>query len=166
MAASCSAAALPELSSSGSYEGSGAEVTTASRRARDWPPSSDGYDVLVNATPVKEELISKRVAEIKARGAVVCGSLTPQKVRDHYEAAVEAGLDILVIQGTVISAEHVSTTVEPLNLKEFIAEVPVPTVVGGPYEYGVPGAVHGIFQPAGEEARPPTPVAAGESSRE
>jgi cytochrome c oxidase subunit I len=44
----------------------------------------------------------------------------------------------------------------------------VPTVVGGPYEYGVPGAVHGIFQPAGREARPPTPVAASgsETTRE
>src|SRR5690349_19442000 len=85
--------------------------------------------------PVKSELIAKRVEEIKARGAVVCGSLTPQKVREHYEVAVEAGLDILVIQGTVISAEHVSTTVEPLNLKQFIAEVPVPTVVGGCASY-------------------------------
>ena len=43
-----------------------------------------------------------------------------------------------------------------------------PTVVGGPYEYGVPGAVHGIFQPAGEEAEAPRPaaVAAGDTSRE
>ena len=56
-------------------------------------------------------------------------------MREHYEVAVEAGIDILVIQGTVISAEHVSTTVEPLNLKEFIAEVPVPTVVGGCASY-------------------------------
>ena len=56
-------------------------------------------------------------------------------MREHYEIAVEAGIDILVIQGTVISAEHVSTTVEPLNLKEFIAEVPVPTVVGGCASY-------------------------------
>ena len=89
----------------------------------------------IYAEPVKSELIGQRVAEIKARGAVVCASLTPQKVREHYEVAVEAGLDILVIQGTVISAEHVSTTVEPLNLKEFIAEVPVPTVVGGCASY-------------------------------
>ena len=89
----------------------------------------------IYAEPVKSELIGRRVAEIKARGAVVCGSLTPQKVREHYEVAVEAGLDILVVQGTVISAEHVSTTVEPLNLKEFIAEVPVPTVVGGCASY-------------------------------
>jgi IMP dehydrogenase len=85
--------------------------------------------------PVKPELIGRRIAEIKERGAVACGSLTPQKVREHYEIAVEAGIDILVIQGTVISAEHVSTTVEPLNLKEFIAEVPVPTVVGGCASY-------------------------------
>jgi IMP dehydrogenase len=86
-------------------------------------------------TPVKPELIAQRIREIKEAGAVVCGSLTPQKVREHYEVAVDAGLDILVIQGTVISAEHVSTTVEPLNLKEFIDEVPVPTVVGGCASY-------------------------------
>jgi IMP dehydrogenase len=89
----------------------------------------------VYSKPVKPELIGQRIAEIKEKGAVACGSLTPQRVRDHYELALEAGLDILVIQGTVISAEHVSTSVEPLNLKEFIAEVPVPTVVGGCASY-------------------------------
>jgi IMP dehydrogenase len=86
-------------------------------------------------TPVKPELIAQRISEIKAAGAVACGSLTPQKVREHYEVAIEAGLDILVVQGTVISAEHVSTSVEPLNLKEFIDEVPVPTLVGGCASY-------------------------------
>jgi IMP dehydrogenase len=89
----------------------------------------------VYSEPVKPELIGQRIAEIKEQGAVACGSLTPQRVRDHYELAIEAGLDILVIQGTVISAEHVSTSVEPLNLKEFIAEVPVPTAVGGCASY-------------------------------
>ena len=48
--------------------------------------------------PVKPELIAQRVEEIKATGAVVCGSLTPQKVREYYEVALEAGLDILVVQ--------------------------------------------------------------------
>ncbi len=89
----------------------------------------------VYETPVNPELIARRVAEIKDAGAVVCGSFTPQSVQRYYEVAIEAGLDILVIQGTVISAEHVSTTVEPLNLKEFISEVPVPTVVGGCASY-------------------------------
>src|SRR4051812_29089541 len=89
----------------------------------------------IYAEPLKPELIAQRIAEIKAEGAVACGSLTPQRVRDHYETVIEAGIDILVIQGTVISAEHVSQTVEPLNLKEFIAEVEVPTIVGGCASY-------------------------------
>ena len=66
---------------------------------------------------------------------MAAGSLTPQRVTEHYEIALEAGLDLLVIQGTVISAEHVSSKAEPLNLKKFIAEVPVPCVVGGCASY-------------------------------
>ncbi len=85
--------------------------------------------------PVKPELIARRVEEIKAEGVVAAGSFTPQRVREHYELALEAGLDILVIQGTVISAEHVSSRSEPLNLKEFTAEVPVPCIVGGCASY-------------------------------
>lgn len=85
--------------------------------------------------PVKPELIAQRIREIKDQGVVVAASLTPQRVRTHYELALEAGLDILVIQGTVVSAEHVSTVSEPLNLKEFIGEVPVPVVVGGCASY-------------------------------
>jgi IMP dehydrogenase len=85
--------------------------------------------------PIKEELVAQRVREIKEQGVVVCASLTPQRVRQYYEIALDAGLDILVIQGTVISAEHVSTVVEPLNLKEFIREIPVPVVVGGCASY-------------------------------
>jgi IMP dehydrogenase len=85
--------------------------------------------------PLQPALIAQRVEEIKAAGAVAAGSLTPQRVRQNYEVALEAGLDILVIQGTVISAEHVSSRSEPLNLKEFIAEVPVPCIVGGCASY-------------------------------
>jgi IMP dehydrogenase len=85
--------------------------------------------------PVKPELIGRRIREIKEQGVVAAASLTPQRVRTHYEIALDAGLDILVIQGTVISAEHVSTTSEPLNLKEFIKEVPVPVMVGGCASY-------------------------------
>lgn len=85
--------------------------------------------------PVDEELVGRRIAEIKEQGVVVAASLTPQRVRAHYETAIEAGLDILVIQGTVISAEHVSTRAEPLNLKQFIRDVPVPVVVGGCASY-------------------------------
>src|ERR671924_910992 len=85
--------------------------------------------------PVQEELIAQRIREVKDQGVVAAASLTPQRVRSYYETALEAGLDILVIQGTVISAEHVSTKSEPLNLKEFIREVPVPVIVGGCASY-------------------------------
>jgi IMP dehydrogenase len=87
--------------------------------------------------PVKPELIAQRIEEIKAHGVVAAASLTPQKVRRHYEVALEAGLDVLVIQGTVVSAEHVSRDESrpPLNLKEFIREVEVPVIVGGCASY-------------------------------
>src|SRR5215210_1666508 len=87
--------------------------------------------------PVKDELIVRRIEEIKASGVVTAASITPQKVSKYYEQAHEAGLDILVIQGTVVSAEHVSSdpTRPPLNLKEFCAELPVPVVVGGCASY-------------------------------
>src|SRR5215212_7070326 len=85
--------------------------------------------------PIVPELITQRIREIKDMGVVVAASLTPQRVRAYYELALDAGLDILVIQGTVVSAEHVSETTEPLNLKEFIREVDVPVVVGGCASY-------------------------------
>jgi IMP dehydrogenase len=81
--------------------------------------------------PIKEDLIVKRIKEIKSSGAIACASLTPQKVEQYYKAALDSGLDILVIQGTVISAEHVSTKKEPLDLKKFIPDCPVPVIVGG-----------------------------------
>src|SRR4051812_38010923 len=85
--------------------------------------------------PVKDHLVAQRVREIKEQGVVCAASLTPQRVRKYYEDVLEAGVDILVIQGTVVSAEHVSKSSEPLNLKEFIREVPVPVVVGGCASY-------------------------------
>ena len=90
---------------------------------------------LIYQEPVKPELMRARIEEIKASGVVTAASLTPQRVSAHYEMVLEAGLDILVIQGTVVSAEHVSKTSEPLNLKEFIAELPVPVIVGGCASY-------------------------------
>ncbi|HWH65260.1 MAG TPA: GuaB3 family IMP dehydrogenase-related protein [Gaiellales bacterium] len=89
----------------------------------------------IYAEPIKPELISKRIKEIKDAGVLAAASLTPQRVREHWQLALDAGLDVLVIQGTVVSAEHVSTVVEPLNLKEFIATMPVPVIVGGCASY-------------------------------
>jgi IMP dehydrogenase len=87
--------------------------------------------------PLDRELMVQRVREIKDQGVVAAASLTPQRVREYYEDVIEAGLDILVIQGTVVSAEHVSADESrpPLNLKEFIREVEVPVIVGGCASY-------------------------------
>jgi len=84
---------------------------------------------------VKEELIFKRIREIKDAGAVAAASLTPQRVEQYHKLALEAELDILVIQGTVVSAEHVSTRTEPLNLKRFISTYEIPVIVGGCASY-------------------------------
>jgi IMP dehydrogenase len=85
--------------------------------------------------PMKEELIFRRVQEIKDQGVIAAASLTPQRVERYHRAAIEAGLDVLVIQGTVVSAEHVSKTTEPLNLMKFVPNLNVPVVVGGCASY-------------------------------
>ena len=89
----------------------------------------------IYAEPIKDELIFRRVQEIKDKGVIAAASLTPQRVERYHGAAIEAGLDVLVIQGTVVSAEHVSRTVEPLNLMEFVPSLNVPVVVGGCASY-------------------------------
>jgi IMP dehydrogenase len=89
----------------------------------------------IYAQPVEPRLIAQRIEQIKGRGVLAVGSLTPQRVRDYYEIALAAGLDILVIQGTVVSAEHVSSNGQALNLKEFISSLPIPVIVGGCASY-------------------------------
>ena len=85
--------------------------------------------------PINEELIVTRIREIKDAGMTAAASLTPQRVERYHKLALEAELDILVIQGTVVSAEHVSTRSEPLNLKRFISTYDIPVIVGGVASY-------------------------------
>ncbi|MEA2704185.1 MAG: dehydrogenase [Actinomycetota bacterium] len=89
----------------------------------------------VYAEPIKPELIGVRIQEIKDAGVVSCASVTPQRTTMFADAILAAELDLLVIQGTVVSAEHVSKTVEPLNLKKFIRELEIPVIVGGCASY-------------------------------
>jgi len=87
--------------------------------------------------PLKPELIAQRIREIKDSGVTACASLTPQKVEQYASIVLEAELDLLVIQGTVVSAEHVSKdeSRQPLNLKKFIREFELPVIVGGCASY-------------------------------
>lgn len=91
----------------------------------------------IYAEPIQKELISRRIAEIKEAGVTSCASLTPQRVEEYASLILEAELDVLVIQGTVVSAEHVSKdpSRQPLNLKKFIREFEIPVIVGGCASY-------------------------------
>jgi IMP dehydrogenase len=89
----------------------------------------------IYSEPIKPELVTRRIREIKQAGVISCASLTPQRTEQFAKAVVDAELDLLVIQGTVVSAEHVSKTSEPLNLKRFIREFDIPVIVGGCASY-------------------------------
>ena len=92
--------------------------------------------------PVKAELITQRVKEIKDGGVLAAASLTPQNVERYIEAALDGGLDILIIQGTVVSAEHVSSYDKPLDLNAFIRDLDIPVIVGGCCSYSGRAAPH------------------------
>jgi IMP dehydrogenase len=89
----------------------------------------------IYAEPIRPELITARLAEIRAAGVVVAGALSPQRTQEHYETVIKAGVDLFVIRGTTVSAEHVAKSSEPLNLKKFIYELDVPVIVGGAATY-------------------------------
>ncbi|MGH9044443.1 MAG: GuaB3 family IMP dehydrogenase-related protein [Acidimicrobiales bacterium] len=85
--------------------------------------------------PIKAELVTERVRQIKEAGVIAAASVTPQRTVELAPAVSAAELDIMIIQGTVVSAEHVSKNVEPLNLKRFIREFDLPVIVGGCASY-------------------------------
>ncbi len=94
------------------------------------PEATQRLQVLY-AEPVKEELIGRRVEELGAAGTAA-GSLTPQKVERYHHAALEAGLDLLVIQGVATTAQHVGVAgSHPLDLRSFTGRYDIPVVVGG-----------------------------------
>ncbi|USQ78816.1 GuaB3 family IMP dehydrogenase-related protein [Ornithinimicrobium faecis] len=87
------------------------------------------------AAPIRPDLITQRLKEIRDAGVTVAGSLSPQRTQQFWRTVVDAGVDLFVIRGTTVSAEHVSSNTEPLNLKRFIYELDVPVVVGGAGTY-------------------------------
>jgi len=113
-----------------------------------WSRYTDAADVLaglddetstlqrVYSEPVQPELLRQRIQELRAAGVRVAIRLSPQHTVELAPHAVAAGVDLLVIQGTVISAEHVMQEHQAgLNLKTFIADLDVPVLVGGVTNY-------------------------------
>lgn len=94
------------------------------------------------AEPIREELIGARIKQIRDGGVTVAAALSPPRTAALAKAVVDAGVDLFVIRGTTVSAEHVSRAdaADPLNLKQFIYELDVPVIVGGCATYQ--GALH------------------------
>ena len=82
-------------------------------------------------SPVDHDLVTQRIKELQAEGGYAAGAVSPRRAAAMADTLLRAELDLLVIQGTVISAEHVSTEAEPLNLKRFVRELETPVIVGG-----------------------------------
>ena len=85
----------------------------------------------IYSRPVDPDLLKQRIAEIRESGVTVAGALSPQRTQEFWPLVTSAGVDLFVIRGTTVSAEHVSSNREPLNLKRFIYELDVPVIVGG-----------------------------------
>ncbi|MBO1752287.1 GuaB3 family IMP dehydrogenase-related protein [Actinotalea sp. BY-33] len=89
----------------------------------------------IYSAPIIPELITQRLQEVRRSGVTVAGALSPQRTQQYWKHVVDAGVDLFVIRGTTVSAEHVSGRSEPLNLKRFIYELDVPVIVGGAATY-------------------------------
>ena len=112
-------------------------VFEAIRRAPDGEATARLQEVY--AAPVIPELIGERVRRIREHSALVSAAVTPQRARQLLDHLAAAEVDLLVIQGTIVTAEHKSKARKPLNLKKVVRELPMPVVVGGcaSYEAGL-----------------------------
>ncbi|MEO7124628.1 MAG: GuaB3 family IMP dehydrogenase-related protein [Nakamurella sp.] len=97
------------------------DVTTALQRAY--------------AAPIDDDLLATAITTIKQGGSTVAARVSPQNAADLAPRLIAAGVELLVIQGTIVSAEHVLRGGEALNLKSFIANLDVPVIVGGATNY-------------------------------
>jgi IMP dehydrogenase len=106
------------------------------RKIADAPPEE--INVLIQKIyrePVKDELIARRVRQIKAAGVLAAVSTTPQRAAQRAPLIAEAGADLMVVQGTVLTARHISKAYKQLSFKELTSTCPIPIVVGNCVEY-------------------------------
>lgn len=85
----------------------------------------------LHAAPLNPDLLGAAVARIREAGVITAVRVSPQNAQSLTPVLLQAGIDLLVIQGTIVSAERVASDGEPLNLKTFIAELDIPVVAGG-----------------------------------
>ena len=89
----------------------------------------------LHAAPIRPELIADSIKKVTAAGVTAAARVSPQRAAELTPGLLAAGVEILVVQGTIVSAEHVAKGGEPLNLKSFINELDVPVIAGGVHDY-------------------------------
>lgn len=89
----------------------------------------------LHAAPLDDALLTERISQVRDSGVTVAVRVSPQNARETAPKVIAAGAELLFIQGTLVSAEHVATGGEPLNLKEFIGSLDVPVIAGGVTDY-------------------------------
>jgi IMP dehydrogenase len=89
----------------------------------------------LHAAPIQPELIAESIKKVTAAGVTAAARVSPQRAAELTPDLLAAGVEILVVQGTIVSAEHVAKGGEPLNLKSFINELDVPVIAGGVHDY-------------------------------
>jgi IMP dehydrogenase len=90
----------------------------------------------LHTAPIQPELLTEALRQVREAGVTVAARVSPQRAEELTPHLLAAGVEILFVQGTIISAEHVSHADKPpLNLKRFINELDVPVVAGGVGDY-------------------------------
>ncbi len=87
--------------------------------------------------PIKEELIAKRVQELRKGGGIVAVSSIPQKAERFAAIAQEAGADLFIVQSTVSTVRHISSEYKSLDLAGFTKASKIPIVIGNAVTYSV-----------------------------
>ncbi|SPM38508.1 inosine 5-monophosphate dehydrogenase [Mycobacterium numidiamassiliense] len=111
----------------------GAKIAQLLEAAEKEPEPSASIRLLqeLHAAPLNPDLLGAAVARIREAGVTTAVRVSPQNAQALTPVLLQAGIDLLVIQGTIVSAERVDSHGEPLNLKTFISELDVPVVAGG-----------------------------------
>jgi IMP dehydrogenase len=89
----------------------------------------------LHAAPIRTELLAEAIKKVTGAGVTAAARVSPQRAAELTPELLAAGVEILVVQGTIVSAEHVARGGEPLNLKNFIADLDVPVIAGGVHDY-------------------------------
>ncbi|MBI2704482.1 MAG: GuaB3 family IMP dehydrogenase-related protein [Actinobacteria bacterium] len=143
------------------YDDPGAQLDEIATLAPGEPSSIERLQAIYGE-PVKPELIAERIRQINGSGVVSCAAVSPKRAQELAKYVIDAELDVLIIQGTVVSAEHVSKIAEPLNLKTFVRELDLPVLVGGCFSYqaalhlmrtGAAGVIVGVGHGGGRAPR-------------